>query len=593
MIQKALKESKIEEIRHSLAHLLAMAVLKKFPQAKLGIGPTIENGFYYDFKLPSAIGAGDLEGLTAIMRELIGGKLEFKGKKVTAAQARKLFKGQPFKLDLIKEFTKEKKQLTVYATCPPGIENWKLKIGNCFLDLCKGGHVRSTSEIPGDAFKLTRIAGAYWRGDEKNPQLTRIYGVAFGTKPELDEYLKLQEEIQRRDHRALGEKLDLFSQHDIAPGAIFWHPKGMILWRELERFMRSKLDRSGYGEISTPVMVKKKVFETSGHWDYYRKNMFIVPVDKEAYVLKPMNCPEATYIYASRLRSYRDLPLRYSEITDRLHRNELAGVLGGLFRVRQMTQDDAHIFCRPDQIESEITKLIQLAKEIYGAFNLPLNLKLATKPAKAMGSPKLWREAEQALESVLKKSGFRYETKPKDGAFYGPKIDVHASDALKRDWQIATIQLDFQMPLRFNLAYTDERGKKQTPVMIHRAILGTFERFIGIIIEHYAGAFPFWLAPVQVAVLPITDRLRAYYIEIEKILRREGLRVTLDDRNETIGKKIREAEMQKIPYLLIIGPREAEAKNVSVRERGRGDQGQLKLEEFLARLKKDSPLSNI
>lgn len=548
-----------------------MVVLRKFPTAKLGIGPTIENGFYYDLKLPQPITESDLGELTKTMRELIVQKLDFKGKKVTANQAKKIFKDQPFKLDLIKEFTKEKKQLTIYQT-------------GDFIDLCRGGHVKNTSEINPDAFRLTKIAGAYWRGDEKKPQLTRIYGVAFQTKQELDEHLKLQEEIQRRDHRVLGEKLDLFSQHDSAPGAIFWHPKGMILWRELEAFMRKKLDQSGYGEVSTPVMVKKQVFETSGHWDYYRESMFTVPAEKETYILKPMNCPESTYIYSSKLRSYKDLPIRFSEITDRLHRNELTGVLGGLFRVRQMTQDDAHIYCRPDQIESEIGKLIQLIKDVYGTFNLPLNFKLATRPEKAMGSPKLWKEAEFALETVLKKSGIRYEVKPKDGAFYGPKIDVHCEDVLKRDWQVATIQLDFQMAERFGLSYIDETGKKQTPVMIHRAILGTFERFIGILIEHYAGAFPLWLAPVQIAVLSVTDAATKYAADVTRELRKHGFRASLDDRNETIGKKIREAEMQKIPYLLVIGPREQQSKTVAVRERGKGDKGQTSLVKFFETL---------
>ena len=589
-MQERVTAALVENIRHSFAHLLAMAVLKKFPQAKLGIGPTIENGFYYDFKLPKPLGNGDLGELARTMRELIGQKLDFKRKKVTATQARKIFKNQPFKLDLIKEFTKGEKQLTVYSTGKQETPHQsKLGTGQAgskkqeaFIDLCRGGHVKNTAEINPEAFRLTQIAGAYWRGDEKNPQLTRIYGVAFETKQELDEHLKLQEEIQRRDHRVLGEKLDLFSQHDIAPGAIFWHPKGMILWRELEKFMRAKLDRSGYGEVSTPVMVKKKVFETSGHWDYFRENMFIVPVEEETYVLKPMNCPESTYIYASRLRSYRDLPLRYSEITDRLHRNEPSGTLGGLFRVRQMTQDDAHIYCRPDQIESEIAKLIQLVKEIYGAFNLPLHFKFATRPAKAMGTPKIWKGAETALENVLKKSGIRFEIKPKDGAFYGPKVDVHATDVLKRDWQLATIQLDFQMPGRFNLSYTDEAGKKQTPIMIHRALLGSFERFLGVLIEHYAGAFPFWLAPVQAALLPINDAVKPYCLEVLRSLRQRDFRVELDDRNETIGKKIREAELQKIPYLLIIGPREVQSKTVAVRERWKGDRGQMKLDGFLA-----------
>ena len=594
-MEKAKKQTSIESVRHSLAHLLAMAVLKKFPRAKLGIGPTIENGFYYDFKLPKPIAEGDLRELEGTMRGLIAQRLSFTGKRVTSVEARKIFRNQPFKLDLIKEFTKAKRQLTVYETAPPAERGASGKSSSraqaqaagkpkAFIDLCRGGHVKDTSEIPADAFRLTKIAGAYWRGDEKNPQLTRIYGAAFATKNELDRHLWQEEEVKRRDHRVLGVKLGLFSQHDIAPGAVFWHGKGMILWRELEKFMRGKLDRAGYEEVSTPIMVKKKVFETSGHWAYYRESMFAVPLGEETYVLKPMNCPESTYIYAARLRSYRDLPLRYSEITDRLHRNELAGVLGGLFRVRQMTQDDAHIYCRPDQIESEVRNLINLVKDVYGTFNLPVNLKLATKPGKAMGAPKLWKEAEEALAAVLRTSGIRYEVKPKDGAFYGPKIDAHVEDVLKRDWQIATIQLDFQMPRRFHLSYIDAAGKKQTPVMIHRAVLGTFERFIGLLIEHYAGAFPLWLAPVQVGVLSVTDTARSYCREVARTLVENGIRITIDDRNETIGKKIREAELQKIPYLLIVGPREAQSKTVSVRERGKGDRGKMTLEKFLAKI---------
>lgn len=577
------KETKIQQIRHSLAHLLAMAVLKKFPQAKLGIGPTIENGFYYDFDLTAeAIGRSrenrglneaSLPEIEREMRRLIKQELDFVGEKVTSAAAKKIFKHQPFKLDLIQEYTKEGRQLTVYHT-------------GDFTDLCKGGHVKNTSEINPDAFKLISIAGAYWRGSEKNPMLTRIYGVAFGSKKELDDYLKLQEEIERRDHRTIGEKLDLFSQHAIAPGAIFWHHKGMILWRTLEKFIREKLDAAGYEEVSTPIMVKKDVFIKSGHWEHYRENMFTFKADNEEYVLKPMNCPESTYIYASRLRSFRDLPLRLSEVTDRLHRNERSGTLGGLFRVRQLTQDDAHIYCAPDQIESEIRNLFELIQEVYSAFSLPVSYKLATKPDKAMGSPTLWKKAEDVLETILKKTGKPHEIKPKDGAFYGPKIDIHIKDALGRDWQLATVQLDFQLAERFNLFYTDSEGKKQRPVVIHRAIFGTFERFIGILIEHFAGAFPFWLAPVQIAVLTVTDTVKPYAKEMVKTLREHNYRVHLDDRNETIGKKIREGEIQKIPYLLVIGEREAQAKSVAVRERGKGDIGGMTLEGFMDVVKK-------
>ena len=569
------RPSTLENIRHSLAHLLAMAVLKKFPSSKLGIGPTIENGFYYDFGLPRALTAAELPELEQTMRELIAKNPKFKGRKTAPAEARKIFKEQPFKLDLIREFTKGKKPLTLYRS-------------GDFVDLCRGGHVGNASEINPQAFRLTNLAAAYWRGDERKPQLTRIYGVAFETVEELKRYQQLQEEIEKRDHRVLGEKLELFSQHGVAPGAIFWHPKGMILWRGLEEFMRKKLDAAGYGEISTPVMVKKDVFERSGHWEHYRKNIFTLKINTETYALKPMNCPESTYIYSSRLRSWRDLPLRFSEITDRLHRNEPSGTLGGLFRVRQMTQDDAHIYCRPDQIESEIEELIGLIKRVYTIFDLPLSFNLATKPRKAMGDPKLWKRAERALEKVLKNSRIPYILKPGDGAFYGPKIDVNARDSLGREWTVATIQLDFLMPQRFELAYIDVQGKKQYPVMIHRAILGSFERFIGILIEHYAGAFPFWLSPIQVAVLSVADAARSYSASVATELEGHGIRVSRDDRNETIGKKIREAELQKIPYLLIIGQREAESKTIAVRKRGAGDQGGMRLESFLAMAKQEN-----
>lgn len=563
----------VDYIRHSLAHVLAMAVLKKFPKAKLGIGPVIENGFYYDFDLPRALSDKDLPELENIMRELIIQKLQFKEEKVAPAKARKIFKDQPFKLDLIKDFVKEKKQLTAYHTSD-------------FVDLCRGGHVKITSEINPDAFKLTKIASAYWQGNEKKPQLTRIYGIAFTTKKEVEEYLKLQEEIEKRDHRVLGERLDLFSQQGIAPGAIFWHPKGMILWRALEQFMRKKLDAAGYGEVSTPVMIKKEVFVRSGHWEHYRENLFTFEVGKETYVLKPMNCPESTYIYSSYIRSYRDLPLRFSEITDRLHRNERSGTLGGLFRVRQFTQDDAHIYCAPEQIEGEINNLLALVKEVYQTFDLPISYKLATKPDNAMGSLALWEKAESALESILKKSGKPYEIFPKDAVFYGPKIDIYAKDVLRRSWQVATIQLDFQLAENFDLHYNDADGKKKRPVVIHRAIFGTFERFIGILIEHYAGAFPFWLAPVQVAILAMNEKVRPHAVEVLKKLETQNVRAQLDDRNESLNKKIREAELQKIPYLLVVGEREAKDKTVSVRERSKGDLGAMPLEKFFDLIKK-------
>jgi len=559
--------TKIDAIRHSLAHLLAAAVLEEFPSAKLGIGPTIENGFYYDFLLPRPLTQENLIKFEKRMKDFIKQGLAVKGKKVTTVQAKKEFKNQPFKLELIKEFSKEKKQLTIYST------------GDVFSDLCRGGHVKNIKEIHPGAFKLTKIAGAYWRGNEKNPQLQRIYGLAFVMPDELNDYLKLQAEIEKRDHRRLGQQLDLFHFEDIAPGAVFWHGKGMIIWRGLEKFMRAKLDRDGYQEISTPIMVKKVVFEKSGHWQHYRQNMFYFDVEKETFVLKPMNCPESTYIYNNQLRSYKDLPMRLSEITDHLHRNELSGTLGGLFRVRQMSQDDAHIYCRPDQIETEIKTLIDLVKEVYDNFDMPISFNLATKPEKALGEPKLWKKSEQALENVLKNSKIKYQLKAGDGAFYGPKIDINAKDSLGREWTIATIQLDFQMPERFDLNYIDEKGGKQRPVMIHRAILGTFERFIGILIEHYAGALPFWLSPTQIKIVPVADRHLGYAEKIAKQLK--DYRVEIATEKETVGKKIRNAEMQKIPYIIVVGDEEEQNNSISVRQRGKKELTQLKAGEFL------------
>ncbi len=396
-----------------------------------------------------------------------------------------------------------------------------------------------------------------------------------------------QEAQPLTDHRDIGRELDLFSFHDVAPGTVFWHGKGMIIWRELEKYLRERLDQEGYQEVATPVMVKKELFEKSGHWEHFRKNMFTLEVEGETYVLKPMNCPESTLIYSSKIRSYRDLPIRLSEITDRLHRNELSGTLGGLLRVRQMTQDDAHIYCQPDQIESEIKKLMDLVKEFYSHFDMPLSFNLATRPDKAMGDVGLWREAEKDLEAVLKKSEVKYQVKEKDGAFYGPKIDINVTDSQNREWTIATIQLDFQMPERFELEYVAEDGSRKRPVMIHRAILGTFERFIGIIAEHYSGVFPLWLVPVQVVVLAISDEQKDYALEIVKRLKTVGVRAEVDISNDTINKKIREAELQKVPYIVVVGEKEEAGGTVAVRKRGQGDQGQVKLEKFLEDIKKE------
>ncbi|MEK7464344.1 MAG: threonine--tRNA ligase [Patescibacteria group bacterium] len=575
-----MKKNNLENIRHSLAHLLAAAVLERFPGAKFGIGPVIENGFYYDFSLPRNLTPNDLKDFEGSMRKFIKDGLTFSGKKVAPAEARRIFKDQQFKLELIKDFAHppkgvKKQPLTVYKT------------GKIFLDLCRGGHVRNTKEINADAFKLVKIAGAYWKGDEKKPQLQRVYGLAFNNKKELNEYLKMMEEAEKRDHRLLGQKLDLFSQHEVSPGAIFWHPKGMVIWKELENFIRQKNEALNYGEVSTPVMVKKGLYEKSGHWQYYKENGFWFDVDNETYVLKPMNCPEGTLIYSNVKRSYRDLPIKLAEPTGRLHRNELRGVLGGLFRVRQFTQDDAHVFCRPDQIEQEIFSLISYAKELYKIVNMPISFKLATKPDKAMGNPKLWTKAEQALKDVLKKLKIPYELKPKDGAFYGPKIDIHAKDAIGREHQLSTIQLDFQMPERFKLEYTDEKGKPQRPIMIHRAILGSFERFIGVLIEHFAGDFPTWLSPVQVKILAVSDKQDAYAKDVFELLKNRGIRVELAPSNETLGKRIREAELEKVPYVLVVGDKEKSANTVSIRKRHIKDMIVESVPEFLDQIKKE------
>jgi threonyl-tRNA synthetase len=457
---------------------------------------------------------------------------------------------------------------------------------NVFTDLCSGPHIKSTSEINPDAFKLTEIAGAYWKGDEKNPMLTRIYGVAFNTKKELDDYLRLQEEIEKRDHRKLGEKLDLFSFQESAPGSVFWHPKGMIILNGLANFIRGLQKERGYSETLTPILVKKELYEKSGHWRHYQENIFPLEINKETYALKPMNCPGSTYIYKSRIRSYRDLPVRLSEFGN-LYRQERSGTLTGLFRVYGFIQDDAHIYCRPDQILNEINGVLELLTTIHKTFNLKTSFAFATKPDKAMGEPKLWSKAEKALKIALEQNKLKYELRPKDGAFYGPKIDVDVEDCLGRKWTVATIQLDFQMPERLDLEYIDEKGKKQRPVMIHRSSIGSFERFIGILIEHFAGALPLWLSPVQVEIINVGSAHRDYAKQIYSRLSENSIRASLSDENLTVSKRIREAEIQKIPYILVVGDREVQNKSVNVRHFRRGQEGEIKLHELIKKIRKE------
>jgi len=556
---------------HSSAHLMAHAIEELFPGAKFGVGPPIEDGFYYDVDVDKPLTVEDLAKIEEKMKELAQRDEPYVRKVVTKEEALEFFKkkGDPYKVEIIEQI-EDNDIITLYSE-------------GSFTDLCRGPHLPSTGKIK--YVKLLSIAGAYWRGDAKNKMLQRVYGVAYPKKELLDEHLRRLEEAKKRDHRRLGKELELFVFLDIAPGAPFWLPKGMIIFRELEKFIREELDKRGYEEISTPILVKKDLWEKSGHWEHYKENMFVLEVEDEIYSLKPMNCPESTYVYKMRTRSYRDLPLRLAEI-GRLHRNEISGALGGMFRVRQITMDDAHIYCRPDQILNEINELIDFINYVYGIFKFQPAYYLSTKPDNAMGDPALWEQAEQALKMALEQNGIKYGLKEKEGAFYGPKIDVQIKDALGRDWQVATIQLDFVMlPERFDLTYIDVDGQPKRPVAIHRAIFGSFERFVGILTEHFAGNFPVWLAPVQVAVLPITDAQNDYAKTIWEKLKQQKIRAEIDLRNEKITYKIREAETKKIPYMLIIGEKERTSGTVSIRRHGKGDLGVFDLESFISRIK--------
>lgn len=588
------KSPQTENIRHSLAHLLAAAVLKKFPKAKLGIGPTIENGFYYDFLLPQTLTPDDLKELEQTMRGFIKQNLPFSGRKLTPVAAKKLFTDQPFKLDLIKEFAKTKEPLSIYITgaAPQTATktfNSKFSTLNFFIDLCRGGHVKNTKEINPEAFKLDKIAGAYWRGDEKNPQLQRIYGVAFKTKKELDKFLKIREEAGKRDHKVLGPRLGIFMFHETAPGMPYWLPKGMILLNELIDFWREEHRERGYHEIASPLINKKELWEISGHWEHYKKNMFIAAISKkEVYGVKAMNCPNAMVVFGSAPRSYRDLPLRLSD-TDILHRYELSGTLNGLLRVRSFRQDDSHNFVTEGQIKEEYGQILDIARKFYDVFGLDYHLRLGTRPEKFMGDVKTWNKAEAALKQILdEKAGKgKYTVLEGDGAFYGPKIDIIMKDALGREWQMGTIQLDFQQPRRFKLEYTDRDGKKKTPVVIHRVIYGSLDRFIGILTEHFAGAFPLWLSPVQAEVINVGSGQRKYAAEVYKKLKAAGIRTSLSDENLTVGKRIRDAEIMKVPYILVVGEKEVANKTVNVRHYRRGQEGEVKTEKLLELIKKE------
>jgi threonyl-tRNA synthetase len=569
-------------MRHSAAHVLAEAVLDLFPGTKLGIGPVIADGFYYDFLLPRSLTPDDLPKIEERMRESIAADhpFEFSEETPEVARAALVERDQPFKVEIIDDLVAASKRdgtpmppTTFYRQGP-------------FIDLCRGPHVERTGKI--GPFKLLGTAGAYWRGDEKRPMLQRVYGTAWATQDDLDAYLWRRAEAKKRDHRRLGVQLDLFSFHDSSPGSAFWHPKGQRIWRTLEGAMRELQERYGYEEVSTPMLVSKRLWQQSGHWDHYEVNMFRLEVEGQDFGLKPMNCPESTLIYRSRVRSYRDLPLRYAEY-GRLHRNERSGVLHGLTRVRHFIQDDAHIYVRPDQLGEELRSLFAMTRETYGWFGLEPRFTFATRPDDFLGDPAMWDHAEDLIRTALEDAKIPYRVKPKDGTFYAPKIDLYVDDALGREWQMATIQVDLTMlPERFDLTYIDEEGKPQRPIAIHRAIYGSLERFIGILIEHFAGAFPLWLAPVQAVVIPIADRHVEAAQELAGVLRGRGLRVEVDDSSNRMQYKIRTAQEQKVPYMVVLGDREIEARTASPRTRAGEQQPAEDWDSFADRLAEES-----
>lgn len=570
------KEVDLHAMRHSCAHILAQAVLDMFPDAKLAIGPTIEDGFYYDFDLPRTLIPEDLPLLEKKMKQIVKQNQRFILKEEPGDKAVKFLEeaGQPYKAELVKEFAAAGETITFYENVMPG-EGGK----PMFVDLCEGPHVEHTGQI--GAFKLMKTSGAYWRGDEKNPMLQRIYGTCWPTREEQDVYLKRLEEAKKRDHRKLGVQLNLFQFHEISPGSVFYLPKGAFVFNALIDFMRKEYVKRGYDEVVTPLVYDRTLWETSGHWEHYKENMFHVDMDGREASLKPMNCPSHMLIYKMGLKSYRDLPLRIADFAP-LHRNELRGALGGMTRVRKFCQDDAHIFVRDDQIEKEILDFVEFVSYVYSeVFDFEYQIVLSTKPEKAMGTDEQWENAEGALEKALAKAKIDFELNPGDGAFYGPKLDFIIKDSLGREWQCATIQIDFQMPLRFELEYEGADGKPHTPIVLHRAVFGSLERFMAILIEHYAGAFPTWLAPVQATILPVSEKFSDYSNKIAEELKAAGIRYIIDDSNETLGKKIRNAEMMKIPYMLVVGEKEVEDKTIAVRSYATKEQNVMTMEEFL------------
>ncbi|HNY93795.1 MAG TPA: threonine--tRNA ligase [Flexilinea sp.] len=576
------ENSELYKIRHSTAHIMAEAVLEKFPEGKVAIGPAIADGFYYDFDLPRALTPEDLEEIEHRMKKIIKGNYPFIKEVISAEEAKKIFADQPYKIELIEGLEKggmdedgnptdEKPEISIYKQ-------------DKFVDLCRGPHVSNTSEINPNAIKLLNVSGAYWRGDEKRPMLQRIYGTAWETEAELKDYLWKQEEAKKRDHRKLGKELDLFSVSDeVGQGLILWHPKGAKVRKLIENYWSEEHEKWGYDFVYTPHIGKSQLWETSGHLGFYSENMYS-PIDIEGtkYYIKPMNCPFHLYIYKSNLRSYRDLPIRYAEMGT-VYRYERSGVLHGLTRVRGFTQDDAHHFCRPDQMPAEIDFVVEFSLHILRAFGFEeFQAYLSTKPEKSVGEPERWKAAESALEDSLKRHNLPYEIDPGGGAFYGPKIDFKVKDAIGREWQLTTIQFDFNEPERFDLTYIAEDGQPTRPYMIHRALLGSMERFFGVLIEHYGGAFPAWLAPVQAEIIPIADRHIDYANELAAQLRQNRFRVHVDTRTDRMNAKIRDAQKEKIPYMLIVGDKEMENQQVSLRKRSGEDLGAMPVADFIS-----------
>lgn len=559
----------LEILRHSTSHLMAQAIKRLYPGTRLGIGPAIEDGFYYDLDIPEQIGEDDLDAIEKEMRRISKENLPVKREVLSRQEAEKLFaeRDEPYKLELVGEL--EGETVTVYRQGE-------------FVDLCRGPHVANTSVLK--HFRLLSLAGAYWRGDEKNKMLTRIYGTAFASGEALEEHINRIEEARKRDHRKLGRELDLFSLQPEAPGFPFFHPKGMVVINQLVDFWRKEHTRRGYCEIRTPLILDRDLWIRSGHWDHYRENMYFTEIDDRPFAIKPMNCPGGMLVYKSQIRSYRDLPLRMAELGT-VHRHERSGVLHGLMRVRSFTQDDAHLYVTPEQIKAEILGIMDLVRYIYSdVFGFSYRVELSTRPEKAMGDPEMWEVAERDLQNALEEAGVAFKVNPGDGAFYGPKIDFHLEDCIGRTWQCGTIQLDFQMPEKFDISYIGPDGAQHRPVMLHRTIYGSLERFLGILIEHYAGAFPYWLAPVQVRLIPVSEDHREYAEGTVARLREKDIRVDTDSRDEKLGKRIRDAQMQKVPLMIVVGDKEVETDTLAVRDRIQGDLGSMPLPEFLERL---------